>query len=185
MAFSYLSLRVVENSEQARLWNKLLQELERRTLRVTTPLMIQEGISGGSMLSIIRPLPGGGGGAAETFTCSQSGALEVTVKGGTVIWHDRLLVFEDSDPPFTIPDNTVDYKIWMSLDTFNPVSPTPGAGYDASTTGWSGYPDQPNPPGRAHLLLCEVTTASGAITEIKPSWHGGDIVWPAVFAFWQ
>lgn len=187
MARSYLSLRVVENSEQARMWNLLLAELERRTIRVTTPLLLQEGISGGSMLSIVRQRPGSVG--AETFVVNNGTApLTVAVRGGTIIWHDKDFIVPDSgDIP--VPASSGDFKVWLTLepDEFSPVGQGPPGfgftGFDFGPSGWVGYPAQPDPPARKYLLLAEINSDVTSITEINPRWHGGDIVWPTIFGF--
>ena len=93
MAYSYLSLRVVEKNEFDRKWNALLQELSRRTITATTPLMIQDGISGGLNISMIKQLSSGGGGTSQTLdlpfltsiiTLPDDGGFRARVIGGFV-----------------------------------------------------------------------------------------------------
>ncbi len=70
MARSVKNLKLFENTAFSRKWNELLEEIERRTLNVVSPLYMSE-TAAGSMLSVIRQRGGGGGGAAaavEPFT---------------------------------------------------------------------------------------------------------------------
>jgi len=179
MAFSYLSLRVVENSDFARTWNKLLTELERRTIRVTSPLLLQEGITGGSMISIIRGSLGGigGGSTPETLTAFAVSDLSIKVRAGTVIWQTTQFKRDESVEIF-VPANSTDFKVWLALD--DPYDPT-GVTFQSGPGGWTGFPFQPG-SARKFVLLCTITSDANVITgidmDIDAGWHGGDLVWP-------
>ena len=180
MAFSYLSLRVVERDETSRKWNMLLQELQRRTITVTSPLLLSDGQSGGINLSILRTHAVGI--ENPPFFVYRSSALKVKVTGGRITWHDKDIDVADSSA-ITIPASASNYRIWLQLsDEFS--SGTPSATFENSAAGWSGFPDQPAPPARKHFLLAEVDSNTTDITTIDLKWHGGDIIWPTIFGFW-
>lgn len=100
MSRSVKKLRLNDNSGFASKWNDLLEEIERRTLRVVTPLFIKEDNAGTtlSLREIWRHATGGGGG--ETGPCP----FEVTIEKN--------------------PDPDPDYSLYIRPGTINSLVPS-------------------------------------------------------------
>lgn len=138
-------------------------------------------ISGDGVIIDLRPIGGGGGTTSyDPFEVYASTGLVVKVSNGTIIWHDKQILVA-SVPDITCGASTTTH-IWISLDNeFSATTPT--ATVNNGTGGWSGYPTQPNPPARRHLLLASVVTDTTSVTSAGVIWKG-NIVWPTVFGFW-
>lgn len=159
-----------------RAWNRLIDEVAKRTPLGGKGIGIEQSMSG----SVISPFTQAGPGIARArapFTVYADTGLDVKVSGGTVYWHDLDLTMADSAAA-TVPANSTGFCIWIDLVAeFAPTAPVFGNG--------ASFPAQPDPPARRYFLLGEVDTDATSITKIVPSWSGGDIIWPAPFGFWK
>ena len=113
------------------------------------------------------------------FQVSSSSALGVTIQGGTLFWQNSDVIFATSSE-IAVPINSTAFLVWLDLGSSFSASVTSGSG----AAGWSGYSAQPNPPARRYLLLASIASNDTAITAITLRYHGGDIFWPTVYAFW-
>lgn len=111
-----------------------------------------------------------GGGTSLTLETTVSG-ITATVSAGNVFWHDQIIAVEETE--VSCDSDTI---IWLSLDDeFEPTACTINNG--------SELPEQNTPPNVMHFKLAEITS-DGTTATVEKTWNGGDIVWPAPFAFY-
>lgn len=105
--------------------------------------------------------------------------VRVLVPGGRVIKAD--VNIDLPDDTVDIPYDETDHIIWLEMD--DETLPSPTITVEHSSTGWAGYPNQPNSPLTKYFELAKVDTSAviaEGITAIKLKWQGGDIIWPVV-----
>jgi hypothetical protein len=147
--------------------------------------------SKGTVIDIRFP-PSARGSLAQTearpFTIYKSDDLQISIRRGTVTWHDKTITFSpDADYSVTVPGTVGDYYVWLQLnDEFAPTAitvPTPATG------AWSGYPVQPTPPARKYFMLgtvsVETVEGDNVVTDIEAAWFGGDIIWPSILSMYS
>jgi hypothetical protein len=178
-------LRLADGMGFPRLWNRLLDELQRNTIvSVASPLMLSQDTSG-QRLGIIMPqqqlstsatIPPfriyqhSASPAAPTTdwrtVAVKSGMVNAVIPSGT----DD----ENPDPLIVVPASTTAFKIWIecTVETDGSVS---AVAIDSGATGWTDYPDQPAPtvsgePASAfYILLGTVTTSNDTLKTLTIS----------------
>lgn len=159
----------------------------------------------GTFLDIL--FPGGGGGGAvqlapfQVYSSPIAGVpvIFVKVKEGTIFFKDiRTKLFPTGIPETPYGDSTwifvptpsTSFKIWLTIDNEFSAggSSPPNFTLNFGADGWSGYPDQPNPPAVRHWLLAELKVDSpvspatvGTLTINQ--WWTGHIKWDQGY-FW-
>lgn len=193
---SLQSLRLPSINAEARRWNALLDEVQRRTISTVFPLHSEIAAATGTVLSLA-----GGPGIARAGLSFQPGDIEGLMMGfggGIVWWHGVPIVIpavSRQDNPIVIPANSSAFKVWLQvgdecMDYATAAGGSEVISFEWGPNGWedqgdgltAAYPLQPRWPAVKYRLLCEVDSSEKEISEIRLTWKGGDMEWDNSFA---
>lgn len=131
-----------------------------------------------------RFIGGSGGGSTNAFTLTvarntDTDELEITMRGGTVVWHHHTITVPETVFPAVNGAN-----VWLELDSvFPPDLETPPTITPKCEVSPISARTENTKPARKYWQIGDVTL-NGDEATINQTWDG-HIPWPGPWAFWM